>query len=124
MLAQLTFIRPMAVQPSLDITGASPGNLKLEQHQVELADADGNSVPPTLASHGFGAVPFSASLPDGEIDAAYRAHFANLCALAVQKEIGAPQVIGVPLAVQVRRSNGIAEEAPISVSHTDFTPAT
>jgi hypothetical protein len=123
MFSQLNFTRPMAVPPSLDITGAGRGNLKLESRQVDLADADAQNPEPTLASHGFGAVLFSASLPEGEVDPAYRKYFSDLCAAAVKKETGAALVVGVPMAVQIRRSNGADQEAPISVCHTDFTPA-
>jgi hypothetical protein len=122
-LAELNFIRPMAVKPTLDITGVGRGNLKLDTRQVDLADADAEDPAPTIASHGFGAVPFSASLPDGESDRPYRRNFADLCAAAVKKETGASVVFGIPMAVQVRRSNGVDEEAPISVCHADFTPS-
>lgn len=115
----------MTGQPLLDITGAGRTNLKLEARDVDLADADAEDPPPSLASHGFAAVPFSASLPEGEVDAAFRDQFANLCAAAVRKETGASLVVGIPMAVQVRRGDGATEhEAPISVTHTDFTPAT
>ena len=113
----------MVVPPLLDITGAGRGNLKIESRQVDLADADAQDPAPTLASHGFGAVLFSASLPEGEVDSAYRQYFANLCAAAVKSETGATLVVGLPIAVQIRRSNGANQEAPISVCHTDFTPA-
>jgi hypothetical protein len=122
-LAQLNFIRPMAAAPSLDITGAGRGNLKLEARNVELIDADAQDPPPTIASHGFGAVPFAASLPKGDVDPAYRRNFANLCAEAVKQETGATLVVGVPMAVQMRRSDGANQEAPISVCHADFTPS-
>ena len=122
MLAELNFLAPMAVRPKLDITGGGRGNLKLDARRVELADADSADPAPTVASHGFGAVPFSAAPPDGDLDFAYRQAFAKLCAAAVKAEIGASVVIGVPMAVQLRRSTGIDHEAPISVSHTDFTP--
>jgi hypothetical protein len=122
MLAQLNFLRPMAVEPALDITGAGRGNLKLESRSIDLADADAQDPPPTLASHGFGAVPFSALLPAAEVDPAYRRYFANLCAAAVKQETGAALVVGVPMAVQIRRSNGADQEAPISICHTDYTP--
>jgi hypothetical protein len=113
----------MAVPPSLDITGAGRSNHRLESREVDLADADAQEPAPTLASHGFGAVPFSGSLPDTEVDPEYRQYFANLCAAAVKEETGASLVVGVPMAVQIRRSTGADQEAPISVTHTDFTPA-
>src|SRR6266550_2898167 len=110
----------MGVEPLLDITGAGTGNLKLDSRPVDLADADAQDPPPTLASHGFGAVPFSASLPDADVDPAYRRYFANLCAAAVKQETGAALVVGVPIAVQIRRSDGADQDAPISVCHTDY----
>jgi hypothetical protein len=120
--SKLTFIRPMTVPPLLDITGAGRGNLKLESREVDFIDADAQDPAPTLASHGFGAVPFSASPPTGEIDPAYRKYFANLCAEAVRQATGAPLAVGSPMAVQIRQSGAANQEAPISVCHTDFTP--
>jgi hypothetical protein len=122
-LSQLNFIRVMAVPPLLDITGRGPGNLKLEAREVDLLDADAQDPAPTLASHGFGAVPFSAALPEGDVNQAYRIYFAQLCAAAVKQETGAAQVFGSAMAVQIRSSGGAAQEAPISVCHTDFTPS-
>jgi hypothetical protein len=121
--SQLNFIRPMAAPPSLDITGVGRGNVKLEARAVELIDADAQNPSPTVASHGFGAVPFAASLPNGKVDPAYRRWFANLCVQAVKQETGAPLVVGSPMSVQMRRSDGANEEAPISVCHADFTPS-
>lgn len=123
MLAELSFLRPMADEPILDITGSRRSNLRLVSRAVELADADAQDPPPGLASHGFAAVPFSASPPDGSVDLAYRRGFADLCAAAVKTETGARLVVGIPKSVQVRRSNAANHEAPISVCHTDFTPA-
>src|SRR4029077_12994778 len=122
MFAQLNFLRPMAARPSLDITGAGRSNLKVDSRQVDLADADAQDPTPNLASHGFGAIPFSTSLPAGDVDQAFRVSFANLCAAVVKEETGATMVIGVPMAVQVRRSDGADQEAPVPLSHTAFTP--
>lgn len=123
MLAQLTFIRLMATKPTADVSGGRGGNLMVEGHQVELADADAYQPKPTLASHGFEAVSFSGSAPGAEIDAAYRQYFAKACAAVVKRETGAAMVTGLPLTVQIRRGDGTAEDSPISVCHTDFTPA-
>lgn len=123
MRAQLNFVRPMATPPALDITGAGQGNLRLQLNEVDLLDADSEPEPPTVASHGFAAVPFAASLPEGPIGPGYRKSFSNLCAEAVRAATGAPTVIGIPAAVQIRTSSGMNQEAPISVCHTDFTPA-
>ena len=109
MLAELNFIRAMVGVPSIDISARGGTNLKLDTRQVELADADAQDPAPSLASHGFGAVPFSASLPDKDIDPAYRKHFASLCAAAVEQETGARVVMGVPMAVQIRRSDAADE---------------
>ena len=123
--AQLHFTPPMIAVPTLDITGGNRGKLKLEPREVELADADALSPAPSLASHGFEAVPFAASPPEteGQTTPQYRRAFANLCAAAVRKATGAPLVIGIASAVQIRRSAGVMEEATISVVHTDFTPS-
>ena len=123
MLAELNFLRPMAVEPILDISGGGRSNLKLQTREVEIADADSQDPPPSLDSHGFAAVPFSAALPEATIDLAYRRQFADLCAAAVKAETGATVVIGIQKSVQVRRSDSVDHGAPISVCHTDFTPA-
>ena len=122
MLAELNFIRAMVGVPSIDISGRGGTNLKLDTRQVELADADAQDPAPSLASHRFGAVSFSASLPDKDIDPAYRKHFASLCAAAVKQETGARVVMDVPMAVQIRRSDAADPRAPICVSHADYTP--
>ena len=106
----------------LDITGNRRGNLVLEQRQTAIADADAQEPAPCLATHGFCAIPFSASPPDGEIDSAYRRYFADLCAAAVKQETGARIVIGLPAMVQARLSDGGDHDGPISVCHADFTP--
>src|SRR4051794_17065299 len=121
--AELNFLRPMTVQPLLDVTGATGGNLELETREVELADADAEQPVPNIATHGFGAVPFEATLPEHEVDAAYRRHFAALCAAAVKRATGAALVIGAPMGVQLRHSQGIIhQEGPLSITHGDFTP--
>ena len=123
MLAELNFLRPMAAEPILDISGGGRTNLKLVSREVEIADADSQSPPPSLASHGFAAVPFSATPPEGAADRDYRQQFAQLCATAVKAETGAAMAIGIAKSVQVRRSKAVDHESPISVCHTDFTPA-
>jgi hypothetical protein len=123
MRAQLNFVRPMASEPLLDVTGATPGNLRLEVHDVELADADAEAPGPSLASHGFCAVPFKAALPHEEVDGAYRRQFANLCVEAVRRATGAALVIGPPIGVQLRNSQKVTgQEGALSVVHGDFTP--
>ena len=113
----------MAVEPVLDISSSGQTKLKLVSRAVEIADADAEDPQPSLASHGFAAVPFSASLPGDPVDAAYRQQFADLCAAAVKAATGAPLAIGILQSVQVRRSDAADHQAPISVCHTDFTPA-
>jgi hypothetical protein len=122
MLARLHFLRPMLDPPLLDLTGRGGGNLKLDPRDIDLADADAQEPAPSLVTHGFAAIPFSAALPEGEADPAFRKYFANLCAVAVKRETGAAMVVGLPRTVQIRRTDGAEDEAPISVCHTDFTP--
>ena len=123
--ARLHFTPPMVAVPTLDITGNNRGHLKLEGHDVEIADADALSPRPTLATHGFEAVPFAATPPPegSKPSAQFRSDFATLCVAAVRKATGARTVFGVPSSVQIRRSHGVMEEAAISVVHTDFTPS-
>ena len=106
----------------LDITGNRRGNLALEEHETEIADADSQEPAPALATHGFCAIPFAADPPAGELDPAYRRYFSNLCAAAVKKATGANIVIGLPAMVQVRLSGAGDHDGPISVCHADFTP--
>lgn len=115
----------MVAVPTLDITGVGRGQLKIEAREVEIADADAQSPAPKLATHGFQALPFEASLPpDGNRPSAqFRRDFAALCVAAVSKATRAKMVFGVPSSVQIRRSAGVMEEAPISIIHTDFTPS-
>lgn len=121
--AELAFIRLMEEAPSADLSGNRAGNLKIRKQQVELADADAQNPMPTLASHGFEAVSFSASPPGAKLDQKYREYFAKTCAAAVKQKTGAALVVGMPINVRVRRSDGVVDQAPIVVSHTDFTPA-
>jgi hypothetical protein len=120
--AELAFIRLMLEEPSADLTGNRAGNLKTRKQIVTLADADAQTPPPSLASHGFTAVPFSASPPGAKLDQDYRDYFAKTCAAAVKRETGAARVFGMPMNVRVRRSDGKVDQAPIGVSHSDFTP--
>lgn len=122
MLAELNFIRLMAYTPMGDLTDGKGGNLSVETREVELQDADSVTPAPTLASHGFEAVPFSASFAQFEADHAYANEFAKLCAAAVKRQTGAALVLGMPVTVQIRRGDGTDAESPIVVSHTDFTP--
>lgn len=123
--AILHFTPPMIAVPTLDITGTGRGHLKLDGHEVDIADADAETPVPTLATHGFEAVPFAASLPpEGERPSVeFRRDFVALCATAVSKASGAKMVFGVPSSVQIRHSAGVMQDGPISVIHTDFTPS-
>lgn len=120
---QLTFVPPMLERPTADISGGRKGNLNVERREVDVIDAHAQDPIPSLAAHGFEAVPFSASLPDGEIGREYREYFAKICAAAVKRETGAAVAVGLSATVQVRRSDGVGESAPIIVSHCDYTPA-
>ena len=112
----------MAKRPVLDISGANGGNLLIEKHQVEIVDADSKNPTPSLASHGFCAIPFAAEPPADQVSAAYRQEFARLSAAAVKEHTGAAIVLGMPLMVQARHSNAGPVDGPISICHCDFTP--
>ena len=122
MLAELNFVPPMPAAPMLNLTASGRGNVTLDPQTVEISDADALDPPATLASHGFTAVPFTAPKPDEHTEAAYRQIFANLAADALKKELGATVCWGMPGSVQVRNSGASNEQAPIAITHTDFTP--
>jgi hypothetical protein len=122
MLAKLNFFVPGAQAPIVDISGPGRTNFKIIAHDVDLSDADALEPPPTLSSHGFCAVPFSATLPKQRIDEHYRRQFSQLCAEALKTAIGAPLAVGLSGNVAIRRGDGRDEQAPIAFAHTDFTP--
>ena len=60
MLAELNFVPPLPTRPMLNLTATGRGNVSLDPQTVEISDADAQDPLPTLASHGFTAVPFAA----------------------------------------------------------------
>jgi hypothetical protein len=122
MFVKLKFVPPMEGTPIVDISGRGPSNVRLEARDVKLADADAQENPPTLESHGFCAAPLKGPLPAREIHERYRSQFVDLCSMAVKLATGARLVVGIPQTVAVRRGNGTQEQAPITITHSDFTP--
>lgn len=122
MLAKLNFLVPGPEAPVVDISSARRTSLKIVTKDVELTDADQLEPPPTLASHGFCAVPFSANLPNPRIDEHYRREFSRLCVETLKGATGAPLAVGLADTVAIRRGDARDEQAPISTAHTDFTP--
>lgn len=122
MRATLTFFRFMAQTPQADIAGTGTGNLDYESLGVDVFDADAQTPPPTLASHGFQAVPFSCARPEAGLTPEFKRQFAKACAAAVRQQTGAALVTVLPGTVLLRRTDGAKSEAPLFVSHNDFTP--
>jgi len=121
MRAELSFTRLMAEVPVPDIAAGFTG-VDVDTREVELADADATSPAPTLATHGFEAVPFSAEPPPTGLDRAFGVQFVQRCVAALRQTVGAAAVVTLPGSLQLRRSDGAKGHQPLVVCHSDFTP--